>query len=109
MTPDPSWKPPERTLAKGVSTVAVTADKLYTGVNLYNDVDRFAYEIMGRSDVCPTLRNGRGVLYRTYDGVPVWTDQEVFLNEVANPKNAYKIRADDPGLKAKQWVTYPCP
>ena len=110
LTPEPGWKPQALTLAKGVPTVAVTADKLYTGVTLYSYTDSFAYEIMGRSDNCRTLKNGRGILWRWIDGVPRWQDEEIFVNQVTNPNSVYKIRADDPGLQAKQWKKYEgCP
>jgi hypothetical protein len=109
MTPDPGWKPRELKLEKDTPAVAVTADKLFTGVALFSYTDNFVYEIMGRGENCRGMPNGRGILVRRSNGVPSWQSEQAFLDLVTLPNNGFRIRADDPGLKAKQWVTYPCP
>jgi hypothetical protein len=109
MTPDPKWTPLARTLAKSDATVPVTADSLFSGVTLFSYTGDFAYEIMGRGENCRGMTNGRGVLYRRLNGVPTWEEEKSFTSWVSNTNGMYRIRADDPGLKAKQWVSYPCP
>jgi hypothetical protein len=114
MTPDPKWTPAPRTLGKDVPTMPVTADSLFTGVTIYfldsSGANSFVYEVMGRAENCPSMPSGRGVMLRRFDGVPYWTDRDVLVNYLARPSaNPVVIRADDPGLKAKQWVSYPCP
>jgi hypothetical protein len=110
MTPDPSWTPPPRTLAKGVATVQPSVDTIFSDVVIYDYLDGFVYQMLGRSDNCPRYVSGKGVIYRYRDGVPRWEEERYFLTWVSNPNSQYKIRADDPGLKAKEWRTYPgCP
>jgi hypothetical protein len=114
MTPDPGWTPGPRTFGKDVPTVPVTADSLYTGVTIYfldsTGANSFVYQIMGRSDNCPSMASGRGVMLRRLDGVPYWSDRDALVSYLLRPSaNPVAIRADDPGLKARQWVSYPCP
>lgn len=109
MTPDPGWKPLASKLAKGEATVPATADRLFSGVTLFSYADNFAYEIIGRGENCRGMTNGRAILWRRSNGVPTWQDEESFVSYVTMPNNGFTIRADDPGLQNKQWVTYPCP
>ncbi len=114
MTPDPNWKPAPLTLGKGAPTVPVTADNLFTGVTVYyfdsTGTNSFVYEVMGRADNCRSMKSGRAIMLRRYDGIPYWVDSDTLVNYLTKPsEHPSVIRTDDPGLKARQWVSYPCP
>lgn len=101
-SPTEAMQPTETTAPK--SAYGSPLGRILTGVKIYfgqGEEKTLAFEILGGSDKCPSIADGKGVYVQYPDGKNDWKSRDALINS-----GTFFIRLDDPAISNFGWKEY---